>query len=63
MKPLISAIIICIVLAGCNSPAKQHNKEVQHKADKLQNVTSGPLAPKHDSSTQLTDTTANSAAK
>jgi hypothetical protein len=62
MKVLIPAILMLLVTA-CNSPVKQHNKEIEHKANKLQNVQSGPLDGQKDTSGSAADTPAGSVGK
>ena len=38
------AFLLLTSIAACNSPVKKHNKETQHKVNKLENVKSGPLS-------------------
>lgn len=45
---LLYLTVLTTGLAACSSPVKEHNKEVQQKANKLQNVQSGPLSGQKD---------------
>ncbi len=60
MKSFSLLLIVVVGLTACSSPAKQHDKEIQHKANKMQNVSSGPLAKPADSTSAAAGTSSGS---
>jgi hypothetical protein len=45
MKFKIFMLLLSLTaITACSSPVKKHNKETQHKVNKLENIKSGPLS-------------------